>query len=408
MKNKTLKISVLVLAMIMILGMLSSCGIGPAGPAGPQGEKGEKGDQGIQGEQGPQGDQGIQGEQGPRGEDSFDIISTASYDVLPGIVNMNQFEALLTAAAGKTIRFDNGTYIFPKHITVPSNISFVGGTTTVLKLAEDSSSNVLFYIVNVTNVTLSNLFIDGGLTAQPAGSHVIDDSLFDKTGAGNRYGIYMNKCRRINLHNLDIIGWDLAGIYCKNNDAGADEQGRFFHAIQLTNSSLYNNYYGLWFDEYGEYNQVSNCTFGDNYIGALNCGGNNQYTSCMFNSNWCGFALYGTNIVNESHGGCYSSTYNHNSITGLGGGIAIYAKDSTIGWNFVGQNIWYGAVVLEDCKGIIFDGTIVGNVQFKSTSSQGLKNKNIFTNTYFYTNPNSFLVGNDGSTYIGFYTSNEN
>ena len=283
----------------------------------------------------------------------------------------------------------------------------MGGTTTVLKLAEDSSSNVLFYMVNVTNVTLSNLFIDGGLTAQPVGSHVIDDSLFDKTGAGNRYGIYMNKCRRINLHNLDIIGWDLAGIYCKNNDAGADAQGRFFHAVQLTNSSLYNNYYGLWFDEYGEYNQVSNCTFGDNYIGALNCGGNNQYTSCMFNSNWCGFALYGTNIVNESHGGCYSSTYNHNSITGLGGGIAIYAKDSTIGWNFVGQNIWYGAVVLEDCKGIVFNGTVVGNVQFKSISSKGLKNQNMITNTYFYTNPLTFLSGNDGSTYIGDYISNE-
>ena len=217
----------------------------------------------------------------------------------------------------------------------------------------------------------------------------------------------MNKCRRINLHNLDIVGWDLAGIYCKNNDAGAAEQGRFFHAIQLTNSSLYNNYYGLWFDEYGEYNQVSNCTFGDNYIGALNCGGNNQYTSCMFNSNWCGFALYGTNIVNESHGGCYSSTYNHNSITGLGGGIAIYAKDSTVGWNFVGQNIWYGAVVLEDCRGVIFDGTIVGNVQFRSTNSKGLKNQNIITNTYFHTNPSAFFAGNDGSTYIGYYIPDE-
>lgn len=327
-------------------------------------------------------------------------VYASSYGVVPGAVDMTKMNALLTAAAGKTIRFNDGTYIFPAHITVPSNISFVGNTKTVLKLASDSGSNVLFNMIGVTNVTLSNLFIDGGLTSQPAGSQT---DLFDKTGAGTRYGIYMDKCRRINLHNLDILGWDLAGVYCKNNDAGGGETGRFFHMIQLTNSSLYYNYYGLWFDQYGEYNQVNCCTFGDNYIGALNAGGNNQYVGCMYNSNWCGFALLGTDIVNESHGGCYSCTYNHNSITGLGGGIAIYAQDSTVGWNFTGQNIWYGAVTLSNCKGIIFDGSIIGNVQFSSVSSEGLKDQNIFTNAYFHGNSSGFLAGNDGSTHIGTY-----
>lgn len=333
-------------------------------------------------------------------------VHASSYGVLPGTVDMTKMNTLLTAAAGKTIRFNDGVYVFPSHITVKSNMSFVGNTKTVLKLADNSSSNALFYMVGVTNVTLSKLFIDGGLTSQPAGSHSIDSTLFDKTGAGNRYGIYMEKCRRINLHDLDIYGWDLAGVYCKHNDAGGGETGRFFHMIQLTNSSLYYNYYGLWFDQYGEYNQVSCCTFGDNYIGALNCGGNNQYVGCMYNSNWCGFALLGTDIVNESHGGCYSCTYNHNSITGLGGGIAIYAKDSTVGWNFTGQNIWYGAVRLENCKGIIFNGTIVGNMQFSSVSSEGLKNQNIFTNAYFHSGASSFLSGNDGSTYVGDYIPN--
>ena len=152
--------------------------------------------------------------------------------------------------------------------------------------------------------------------------------------------------------------------------------------------------------QYGEYNQINCCTFGDNYIGTLNQGGNNQYTGCMFNNNWCGFALYGTDIVNESHGGCYASTYNHNSITGLGGGIAIYAKDSTVGWNFTGQNIWYGAVVLEDSKGVIFNGNIFGNVQFKSTHSEGLKKQNLITNGYIYSGGSSFNANNDGSTLV--------
>ena len=333
-------------------------------------------------------------------------INATSYGVVPGTVNMTNMNALLAAAVGKTIYFDDGVYVFPSHITVKSNMSFVGGAKTVLKLADDSGSNVLFYMVGVTNVTLSKLFIEGGLTAQPVGSHNIDDSLFDKTGAGTRYGIYMEKCRRINLHDLDVYGWDLAGIYCKNNDSGGGEVGRFFHMIQLTNSSMYYNYYGLWFDQYGEYNQVSCCTFGDNYIGALNCGGNNQYVGCMYNSNWCGFALYGTDIANESHGGCYSCTYNHNSISGLGGGIAIFCKDSTVGWNFTGQNIWYGALRLQNCKGVIFNGTIIGNAAFSSTNSEGLKNQNLFTNAYFYTSPSAFISGNDGSTYIGNYIPN--
>lgn len=332
-------------------------------------------------------------------------IYASSYGVMPGTVDMSKMDALLAAAKGKTIRFNDGEYVFPSHISVPSNISFVGNTKTVLKLADGSSSNVLFNMNGVTNVTLSHLFIDGGLTSQPAGSHTVDDTLFDKVGAGNRYGIYMKKCRRINLHDLDILGWDMAGVYCADNDSGGGEYGRFYHTIQLTNTSFYFNYYGLWFAQYGEYNQVIGCTFGDNYIGALNQGGNNLYSSNMFNSNWCGFALHGTDIINESHGACYSSTYNHNSLTGLGGGIAIYAKDSTVGWNFTGQNIWYGAVVLKNSEGIVFNSNIFGNVQFTSKRDDGAKNRNIVTNTYFYTNPSGFISGNDGSTYIGPYIS---
>ena len=80
-----------------------------------------------------------------------------------------------------------------------------------------------------------------------------------------------------------------------------------------------------------------------------------------------------------------------------------YANKSTIGWNFIGQNIWYGAVTLKDCKGIIFDGNIWGEVQFSSTSSAGLKNQNIVTNTYFYTDPQKIFAGNDGSTYFDSY-----
>ena len=326
-----------------------------------------------------------------------DIYAT-SYGVVPGVIDMNKMDKLLADAAGKTIRFNDGEYIFPAHIKVPSDISFIGNTTTVFKLAEDSKSNVLFYIVSANNVTISRIFIDGGEEkVQPMGSK---DNILDRTNAGIRYGIWCEKSRRIKIHDVEVYGWDMCGLYCKNNEAAADPNGRFYHAIELTNSSFYCNYYGLWYGQYGEYNRTESCNFGDNFIGVLNEGGNNMYVGCYFNSNYCGFALNGENIINESHGGCYSCTYNHNAESGLGGGIAIYANKSTIGWSFTGENIWYGAIKLIDCKGIIFNGGIWGNVQFTSTSSEGLKNQNVVTDTYFYTNPGTIFKGNDGSTYV--------
>lgn len=323
-------------------------------------------------------------------------VYASSYGVVPGVVDMSKMSDLLTAGTGKTIRFNDGIYIFPSHITVPSNISFVGNTNTIFKLAENSSSNILFYIVSATNVTLSHLFIDGGAArTQPMGSTA---DILDKTNIGTRYGIWCEKTRRIKLHFVDVLGWDLCGLFCKNNDAGGGETGRFFHTVEVTNSSFYYNYYGIHFAQYGEYNQVECCNFGDNFIGILNEGGNNMYAGIMFCNNYCGFALNGDGITNESHGGCYSCTYNHNSITGLGGGIAIYMKKSTVGWNFTGQNIWYGAVKLIDCKGVIFNGNIWGNVQFSSTSSEGLKDQNLVVNTYIYAGKAATLAGSDGST----------
>ena len=330
--------------------------------------------------------------------DGVEDIYATSYGVVPGVVDMTKMDKLLADAVGKTIRFNDGEYIFPAHIKVPSDISFIGNTTTVFKLAEDSKSNVLFHIVSANNVTISRIFIDGGEEkVQPMGSK---DNILDRTGAGIRYGIWCEKSRRIKIHDVEVYGWDMCGLYCRNNEAASDPNGRFYHAIELTNSSFYCNYYGVWYGQYGEYNRTESCNFGDNFIGVLNEGGNNMYVGCYFNSNYCGFALNGEDIINESHGGCYSCTYNHNAESGLGGGIAIYANKSTVGWSFTGENIWYGAIKLIDCKGIIFDGGIWGNVQFTSTSSEGLKNQNVVTDTYFYTNPDTIFKGNDGSTYV--------
>ena len=84
--------------------------------------------------------------------DGVEDIYATSYGVVPGVVDMTKMDKLLADAVGKTIRFNDGEYIFPAHIKVPSDISFIGNTTTVFKLAEDSKSNVLFPLTRTTQL----------------------------------------------------------------------------------------------------------------------------------------------------------------------------------------------------------------------------------------------------------------
>ena len=309
-------------------------------------------------------------------------IYASEYDVIPGDVDPDKMAKLLADASEdkKTIRFNDGTYIFSSTINVPSDVSLVGNTKTVFKPASETAPATLMSISGSDNVFISHITFDGGLTSKPAEE-------------GNQIGLSVVSCRSINIENVEFVGWSKQGLYSKTMSSyGEEGDGKFFKHFQITNCRFYFNYCGNYFDYRCEYTQMLNCVWGENYIGTVNCGGNNAYVSCQWNANYTGFKMENSGS-NPAHGGCNGCTFNHNT------NQAIQIDNCVNGWTFEGCQIFYGKIVLNKSMGVIFNGNIWGSCKFFSTFP-GEKNVNMITNTYFQTDRNVILSGNDGSTKV--------
>ena len=317
----------------------------------------------------------------PYGRPSEEIYAS-EYDVIPGDVDPEKMAKLLADASAdkKTIRFNDGTYIFSSIINVPSDVSLIGNTKTVFKPASETAPTTLMSIDGSDNVFISHITFDGGLTSKP-------------TEEGTQVGLSVVSCRSVNIENVEFVGWSKQGLYSKTMSSyGEEGDGKFFKHFQITNCRFYFNYCGNYFDYRCEYTQMLNCVWGENYIGTVNCGGNNAYVSCQWNANHTGFKMENSGS-NPAHGGCNGCTFNHNH------NQAIQIDDCVNGWTFEGCQIFYGKIVLNKSKGVIFNGNIWGSCKFFSTLP-GEKNVNMITNTYFQTDRNVILSGNDGSTKV--------
>ena len=392
MKSKILCI-LLVFSIIASLFWLTGCDLSII--QGPQGEKGDTGEAGPQGKPGNDGKTPFIGENGNwwignidtgvKAEvsetEKYPFVLASSYGILPGYVDSDKLQNILNneAIKNKTILFEDGTYVFSSSINLISNVTILGSSNTVFKLSESSDSTVLLNINGIDNVTIRNLFVIGDNTSRP-------------TEKGERCGIWIEGSRSVNIENVDISGWDLYGLYSKTMSSyGTAEEGKFYKQLQILNSRFYNNYCGSYFDYRCEYTQTLNCVFGENYIGSINCGGNNLYTSCMWNSNSYGFIL-NNDGSNPAHGGCNSSTFNHNE-------TAIQVNNCVNGWTFDACQVFYGKIKLTNSVGVIFNSNIWGSCHFYS-SNPGNINKNLITNTYFLTDSSTILANNDGSTLV--------
>lgn len=307
-------------------------------------------------------------------------LYASSYGIIPGEVDATKMTALLKEAStkNKTIRFNDGVYIFSQTIAVPSNVSIVGNTKTVFKPKNATTPETLMTINSADNVFISHLILDGGLTAMP------------KT-EGTQIGMSVVSSRSINIENTEFIGWSKQGLYSKTMSSyGTAAEGKFFKQFQITNCRWYFNYCGNYFDYRCEYNQLCNCVWGENYIGTVNCGGNNAYVACQWNANTTGFKMENAGS-NPAHGGCNGCTFNHNYTN------AIQIDDCVNGWTFEGCQVFYGSIVVNNSQGVVFNGNIWGSCKYKST---GTLNKNMIVNSFFLTSSATILAGNDGSTVV--------
>ena len=263
---------------------------------------------------------------------------------------------------------------------MPSNVSLVGNTRTVFKPKSATTPATLMTINNADNVFISHITFDGGLTARPSSQ-------------GSQIGLSVVSSRSVNIENVEFVGWSNQGLYSRTMSSyGTAADGMFFKQFQITNCRFYFNYCGNYFDYRCEYSQVLNCVWGENYVGTVNCGGNNAYVSCQWNANYIGFKMENSGS-NPAHGGCNGCTFNHNYMT------AIQVDDCVNGWTFEGCQVFYGQIVLNNCKGVVFNGNIWGSCTFHS-EYDGHSNQNLIVNTYFLTNSATLLANNDGSTFI--------
>ena len=308
-----------------------------------------------------------------------EILYASAYGVKPGEVDSQKLNELLNAASSgnKTIRFNDGEYCFTATVAVPSNVSIIGNTKTVFKRSSEMTSGTLMTVNGADNVYLSHIILDGGLESRP-------------TEEGANIGLSIVSSRSVNIENVEFVGWSKYGLYSKTMSSYGDpEEGKFFKHLQITNCRFMFNYCGNYFDYRCEYTQMLNCVWGENYIGTINCGGNNTYTSCQWNSNYIGFQMENDGS-NPAHGGCNSCTFNHNT-------KAILINDCVNGWLFNGCQVFYGSITLNNCKGVIFDANIWGSCKFYSTGEKG---QNMISNTYFQTDRQTILAGNVESTVV--------
>jgi hypothetical protein len=90
-----------ILSVIVLAGLLASCGQPAPGPQGPKGDPGPKGDTGAQGPAGDAGTQGLQGPPGPPGASSqFRIVRAQCTSAAACTASCRDDEIVITAFCG--------------------------------------------------------------------------------------------------------------------------------------------------------------------------------------------------------------------------------------------------------------------------------------------------------------------
>lgn len=191
------------------------------------------------------------------------------------------------------------------------------------------------------------------------------------------------------ISNVYISRFTGGGIRCYNTGYGTSA------GVECVNTVINNCYCGILNDRWSEFNSFTNVKCNGNYWGCIDNGGNNIFTNCRFDSNVNGFLMDDTlgTSMNNSHGSVIGCTFNHN---GNNNGYAILCRGIDSGESFVGNNIFFGKVNIEDCKGVIFDGCIFGkmdsNHPITITNSFGT----LFANNIYEITPTIVKSNNTG------------
>lgn len=240
----------------------------------------------------------------------------------------------------------SGTFMV-SGLDMPANTRLVGSGRRTLLVVDSAATG---YAIRMNyGCAIENLKIVG-----PRG----EDWTPDGTET-NRHGIVINtegdataNRNRMNIDNVEITGFDGAGIYMISTGYNYD------NSANISNCYIHHNNYGIDNPKRSEYNRICNCSVANNYVGIRNNGGNNLYSNCGINGNVTGLVMDADEITgasNNSHGTFSCCNFNHNS-DGQGNTTnAIRINAMVSGEVFTGCQIAYGNIVISNSVGMNFN-----------------------------------------------------
>lgn len=185
------------------------------------------------------------------------------------------------------------------------------------------------------------------------------------------------------------------GITCYDTGYGT------YNFLNVSNVNINGCDAGINISYWSEFHKFTNVRTCFCHYGCINNGGNNVFVNCDFSS--CrGVALKMDNSQGQSpngaHGSCVGCVFNH---TANNAGIGIEILGFRPGFTFVGCQIFYSQIHLENSNGIIFDGCNCGYANCDINISGG--GTVIFTNNMWEGAIPISIVNNSNVHFVNCY-----
>ena len=284
------------------------------------------------------------------------------------------------SAFGKCTLSKGDYYISALTLPAKSLLCGCGRDSTLMYKSDAESTGITMKFGS----TIENLKIVG-----PKGEGWTPDGV-----AADRHGIVVNtegdtdiNRNRLTINNVEITGFDGAGIYTASTGYNNENSGN------ISNCYIHGNNYGLDIPTRSEYNRVCNCSFAHNHVGVRNNGGNNLFSNCGINGNNIGLVMDATEVAdatNNSHGTFSGCTFNHSTDWNNTTLTAIQMNGMTSGEVFSGCHIAYGAISIVDSRGIHFaDCNFLSSTPITVTGTY----MTLFSDCVFYSTQESPITG---------------
>lgn len=247
-------------------------------------------------------------------------------------------------------------------VDIPDYKSVIGsGKYTTVRLLPSVTNGYAFKLNNQSSV--SNLRISGG-TSAPTLSPTVGSRhgiLFEGTKQSGQSGGITKK--RSAIDHCIISNMTGGGITCIGTGFDLDSN------ILVSDCFIDHCNAGIYIPYFSEFHRFCNCAVTYCYYGCVNNGGNNSFSNCDFSGNRVGILIDNSTgqSPNNSHGTYNCCTVNHSySDDGtINEGTAIKLLGLQWGEIFNGLQLFYGAIVIDNCSGVRFIGGNFGNLPSK-------------------------------------------